>query len=165
MATYYLSHAGIKGMKWGVRRYQNLDGTLTDAGKKRYNRDIRELSDDKKKTYEASPDKWVRDDLESGRSIANEGANIAGKLKKINDRAPKKAQPRLNLDSMTDQEMRAKINRELVERQYNDLFNPQNVSKGRAAVSKTLEVAGDVLGVTASALFIAVQIRKLKNGE
>jgi len=32
----YLSHAGIKGMKWGVRRYQNKDGTLTAAGKKHY---------------------------------------------------------------------------------------------------------------------------------
>ena len=31
-----LYHHGIKGMKWGVRRYQNKDGTLTDAGKKRY---------------------------------------------------------------------------------------------------------------------------------
>lgn len=31
-----LSHYGIKGMKWGVRRYQNSDGTLTSAGKKRY---------------------------------------------------------------------------------------------------------------------------------
>lgn len=31
----YLSHHGIKGMKWGVRRYQNADGTLTAAGKKR----------------------------------------------------------------------------------------------------------------------------------
>lgn len=29
-------HSGIKGMKWGVRRYQNKDGSLTDAGKKRY---------------------------------------------------------------------------------------------------------------------------------
>ena len=32
----YLAHHGILGMKWGVRRYQNSDGTLTSAGKKRY---------------------------------------------------------------------------------------------------------------------------------
>lgn len=31
-----LQHFGIKGMKWGVRRYQNKDGSLTEAGKKRY---------------------------------------------------------------------------------------------------------------------------------
>lgn len=31
-----LYHHGIKGMKWGVRRYQNEDGSLTNAGKSRY---------------------------------------------------------------------------------------------------------------------------------
>lgn len=34
-----LYHHGIKGMKWGVRRYQNEDGTYTDAGKKRRSQD------------------------------------------------------------------------------------------------------------------------------
>lgn len=32
----YLAHYGIMGMKWGVRRYQNADGSLTVAGKERY---------------------------------------------------------------------------------------------------------------------------------
>jgi hypothetical protein len=31
-----LYHHGIKGQKWGMRRFQNPDGTLTEAGKKRY---------------------------------------------------------------------------------------------------------------------------------
>ena len=41
MQTYKneIYHWGIKGMKWGVRRYQNKDGTLTTAGKKHYNGD------------------------------------------------------------------------------------------------------------------------------
>lgn len=36
MNNMYLSHHGILGQKWGVRRYQNADGTLTEAGKKHY---------------------------------------------------------------------------------------------------------------------------------
>ena len=31
----YLVHHGIKGQRWGIRRYQNEDGTLTEAGRKR----------------------------------------------------------------------------------------------------------------------------------
>ena len=32
----YLEHSGVKGQKWGVRRYQNPDGTLTEEGKVHY---------------------------------------------------------------------------------------------------------------------------------
>ena len=50
-----LQHFGIKGMKWGVRRYQNKDGSLTPAGKKRYDesdeeREEREKKEKSKKT-------------------------------------------------------------------------------------------------------------------
>ena len=39
-----LYHFGIKGMKWGVRRYQNKDGSLTKAGRRRAQKDADSLS-------------------------------------------------------------------------------------------------------------------------
>jgi len=40
----YLYHHGVKGMKWGVRRYQNEDGSLTNAGKKKISKEYKKES-------------------------------------------------------------------------------------------------------------------------
>ena len=44
-----LTHHGILGMKWGVRRFQNKDGTLTPAGKKRYDQNEQKIANKAKK--------------------------------------------------------------------------------------------------------------------
>ena len=63
---------------------------------------------------------------------------------------------------MSDQELRNKINRELLERQYNDVFNPPTVSKGRQYIGKILETTGTVLAIGSSALGIALAIKDLR---
>lgn len=165
MENNTLRHWGVKGMKWGVRRYQNKDGTLTDAGKKRYDRDIRENNAKKKDNRIVidgpDADRWVKEDIRRAKNLADDGSRTVNELTKINNASKKKNRTRMNLDHMTDKEMRDKINRELLERQYNDVFNPERTSRGREYVNKVLETAGTVLTVGGSVLTIALGIREL----
>lgn len=87
-----IRHHGIRGMKWGVRRYQNRDGSLTPEGKKRY----------------------------------SDGVTS-------------------HVKSMSDQELRDRINRLQLEKQYKSLLEPEGqkkVNKGKAFVQNVLETSG-----------------------
>ena len=48
MSEEFLEHYGVKGMKWGVRRYQNRNGTLTTTGRNKY-RQARQIKRAQKK--------------------------------------------------------------------------------------------------------------------
>lgn len=164
---YAIYHSGIKGMKWGVRRYQNKDGSLTDAGKKRYDRDIAENNAKKKDNRITidGPDtrRWAKEDTKRAKGVVDSSKDMVKELKNINDSAKSKAKKQtMDLSKMSDQEMRSQISRALLEKQYNDMFAPQKTSRGREVVSKTLETAGTVLAIGSSALGIALAIKELK---
>lgn len=163
-------HWGVKGMKWGVRRYQNADGSLTNAGKRRYTTDVAANAKKKKdnRLPEESlndPNRWVKEDRERMKRVVDSGNQMAGNLKTLNDKSMRiqaRRTPKMDLSKMTDQEMREQINRAMLEKQYDDMFNPKKVYSGREAVSDTLEIAGSVLAISSSALGIALAIKELK---
>ena len=55
-----LYHHGIKGQKWGVRRFQNEDGKLTDVGKKKYAKKISKLENKINKQFQKEANLDVR---------------------------------------------------------------------------------------------------------
>ena len=87
-----LYHHGIKGMHWGVRRYQNPDGTLTARGRKRYEKDLNKL-DAKASQHAADADMYA--------NRANDRLNRASQAtseRKKNRLLKKAAKDRLKAD-------------------------------------------------------------------
>ena len=82
-----LYHYGIKGMKWGVRRYQNADGSLTPAGKKRQAK----LEAKEHKKLQKKQTTWERDVNDNWHNAYNNAADkINTRMKSFNDEWEKK---------------------------------------------------------------------------
>lgn len=161
-----LYHWGIKGMKWGVRRYQNADGTLTDAGKKRYDRDFAENQarkrDNRINIDPDNPDvnRWVKEDNTRSKNLVDKLNSAVNDSGKFIDKIPAKKQT-LDLSNMSNQEMRAKIDREKLEREYNSYFAPEQKSRGKEIVKTTLSVTASALTAASTVLGIALAAREL----
>lgn len=158
-------------MKMGVGRYQNKDGSLTPAGQKRYDRDIRENNAKKKENRIIidGPDsnRWVREDMSRAKKTIDSTSGLVKEFKNIErESRPTATKKKMDLSKMSDQELRDRINRANLEKQYNDLFGEPakvTVSKGRKFAQNCLEVGGSVLAIGSSALGIALAIKELRS--
>ena len=139
---YYgeLYHHGIAGMKWGVRRYQNKDGSLTNAGKRRYGTkaNFEKVQSAKKAAAKANSKQAV------ARRKANErtAAEVAKykKMAGIKDKTGETKPRPKTMKEMSDEELISAINRTRLEQQYSQL-HPAKVSKGKKFMeSLTYEV-------------------------
>ena len=118
--TSELYHWGIKGMKWGVRRYQNKDGTLTPAGKKRYTEDGRDEDGQEQQAQSSPPAKNRR------QSISDLSDD---ELRTIVNRKQSERQLRDLLDAE--------------ERYYNPPASQNTQQQGQSMVNKVLRNAGE----------------------
>lgn len=173
-----LTHHGIKGMRWGVRRYQNKDGSLTAEGKKRAGRKASSMSDEeltsyiKRKNLEKQYGKLSKESegpskVEKTKKVIDTTSNLVNQAKKMNRESIEstKTKEKLDLSKMTDKELRDRINRADLERRYNDLFAKEttSVSRGQAFAADILEASGSVLAIGSSALGIALAIKELRH--
>lgn len=150
---YELYHHGTKGMKWGIRRYQNKDGSLTPAGIKRYNREVQKLKDREASIKAKEKARKYQDKLDKKKSELDEReaalkGKPASKSKPKTTAANKQSGPR-SIKDMSDAELRAVVNRLQLEQQYRSLA-PQQVSKGKkfvdSMVNKVLAPAAQEVG-------------------
>lgn len=147
----YIKHHGIKGQKWGVRRFQNKDGSLTDAGRKRYGDGT--TSDDYRNALNAT--KTVSEGVEQVRKFKSSSD-------KLKDRKVEK-DIRKNVSQMSDKELQQAVQRLNMEENYTRMMlNRDQINRGQSYVNTIMDVSAVALKGATTALTIALLVKQLQ---
>lgn len=146
---YEIYHWGVKGMKWGIRRYQNKDGSLTPAGQKRRAKLEAELGKlgGGKKSSNSETDK-PEETLEERKARVRKSNNA----KTIYE----------NKDIFTDKEIQDIYNRLNNEKNIKGLI-PAQISKGKQFINQYVETTKTIKSVIDSTDDFVKSMDKAKN--
>jgi hypothetical protein len=152
-----LQHHGIKGMRWGVRRYQNNDGSLTPAGKKRYS----DGSSDRKSASAEDYEKALGR-VKTASTVVESVRRTNSDLNQVKDPAMER-RIRKNASQMSDKELYEKVQRMNVEDNYTRMMmNRERLERGESFTNKALDVSAAALRGATTALTIAMLVKQLK---
>ena len=165
MMSSELQHWGIKGQKWGVRRYQNSDGSLTPAGIKRY----RDEASDIERRLNTNKREMTADDYQNAIKKTKSVGEGIDSVRKFNDDGKKLKDPamerriRKSTEQMSDKELQQRVQRLNMEDNYTRMMmHREHLQQGEDYVNKMLDVSATVVRGATTALTIALLIKQMK---